>query len=238
MNEFNIITTYYNNKELLLMFIDGYLHHKKQFPFLKLIIVDDGSQEYPAADFLNKDEIPDCSLYRVTVDLGFNSHGCRNLAMQQSDKHWNLLLDSDIDLKNINLELLVNYYVGDNDVIDLWVNSLYINKKVFFSCKGYDEEFVNVHVGDKLFIQYLKDNFYYETWRGTYGGINVIHTRKGRKTIYTDEVKITTYDDLKRKLFHPYPTNLKQLQTIVKQRYNNLDFSTKQIITFPWEKVW
>ena len=60
--------------------------------FLKLIIVDDGSMIYPAVDFLVKDDIPDCSLYRVPVDLGFNSHGCRNLAMTVSDKHLNLLL--------------------------------------------------------------------------------------------------------------------------------------------------
>ena len=72
---------------------------------------------HPAHEFLDKEKLPDVSLYRVTEDLGFNSHGCRNLAMTVSDSYWNLLLDSDIHLKKINLDFLINYPIDKDDVI-------------------------------------------------------------------------------------------------------------------------
>ena len=33
--------------------------------------------------------------YRVKQDIGFNNHGCRNLAMLKSETHWNWLIDID-----------------------------------------------------------------------------------------------------------------------------------------------
>ena len=187
MNEFNIITTYYNNKDLLLKFLDGFNHHKKTFDFLKLYIIDDGSQQYPAESFLVQQE--DVHLYKVTKDLGFNSHGCRNLGMTVSDKDWNLLVDSDVDLKTLRLDRLASWPVDPDVVTDLSLNTLFVHKDTFFSCKGYDEEYVNQHCGDRTLIDYFKDNFIYETWNN-----QVNYNRGGRRIIFTD-VDITTYDD-------------------------------------------
>lgn len=238
MNEFNILTTYYNNKKLLLNFIDGYLHHKNTYPFLKLIIVDDGSMIHPAHEFLEKENLPDVSLYRVTEDLGFNSHGCRNLAMTVTDSYWNLLLDSDIHLKKINLDFLISYPVDNNDVIELNINSLFINKDAYFSCNGYDEELRNIHTGDTFFTDYLKKHYNFECWNGKFGRINLIHARAGRANIFTKDVNITTYDDAKGILYSPIIPNRKNLQNNIFDRYSKNNFTEKKILTFPWIKVW
>lgn len=236
MNEFNILTTYYNNKSLLLKFVDGYLHHKKQYPFLKLIIVDDGSMIYPAVDFLVKEDIPDCSLYRVPIDLGFNSHGCRNLAMTVSDKHLNLLLDSDVELKKYPLEYLVDTFIDEHSIIRIKCNSMLINKDQFFSCNGYDEEFINFHYGDRIFHKYLERKYIVKYWDRT--NKTIMHNRNSRENIFTNRVKITTYDDVQGILYSPIIENIGDIIKFVDKRYKSEDFSSKKILTFPWEKVW
>lgn len=236
MNEFNIITTYYNNKDLLLKFIDGFNYHKQTYGFLKLYIIDDGSQEYPAESFLVQQK--DIHLYKVTEDLGFNSHGCRNLGMTVSDKDWNLLVDSDVDLLSLKINLLVNWPVEQDDIIDLSINTLFIHKDAFFSCKGYDEEYVNRHCGDRVILDYFMKNFRYEVWnmRDT----NMQYNRFGRKVILTDDVDITTYDDVNMILHAPANKYIgyKELTDEIVKRYNEKTFANKKTLCFPWTKVW
>jgi glycosyltransferase involved in cell wall biosynthesis len=232
MNEFNIITTYYNNKDLLLKFLNGFNHHKQTYGFLKLYIIDDGSQEYPAESFLVQQK--DVHLYKVTKDLGFNSHGCRNLGMTVSDKDWNLLIDSDVDLGALRVDRLVNWPLDPDIVSDLSVNTLFIHKNTFFSCKGYDEEYVNQHCGDRTLIDYFKDNFIYEIWDN-----QVKYNRGGREILFTD-VDITTYDD-KNMVLHSSAAleeGRSKLTKMIVKRYKEKTFANKKILNFPWTKVW
>jgi glycosyltransferase involved in cell wall biosynthesis len=232
MNEFNIITTYYNNKDLLLKFLDGFNHHKQTYDFLKLYIIDDGSREHPAESFLVQQK--DVHLYKVTEDLGFNSHGCRNLGMTVSDKDWNLLIDSDADLGALRIDRLVNWPLDPDIVSDLSVNTLFIHKNTFFSCKGYDEEYVNQHCGDRTLIDYFKDNFIYEIWDN-----QVKYNRGGRAILFTD-VDITTYDD-KNMVLHSSAAleeGRSKLTKMIVKRYKEKTFANKKILNFPWTKVW
>jgi glycosyltransferase involved in cell wall biosynthesis len=235
MNEFNIITTYYNNKDLLLKFIDGFNHHKQTYDFLKLYIIDDGSQEYPAESFLVQQK--DVHLYKVTEDLGFNSHGCRNLGMTVSDKDWNLLIDSDFDLVSLNLTMIVEWPMEETDIVDLSINSLFIHKNAFWSCKGYDEEYVNQHCGDRTLLDYFKENFNYEQW--PINTTNAGYNRKGRKIVFTD-VDITTYDDKNLILYSPkhIQEGHAKLTAAIVRRYNEKTFANKKTLCFPWTKVW
>lgn len=237
MNEFNIITTYYNNKDLLLNFVDGFNYQKEKYKFLKLYIIDDGSKQYPAESFLKQQN--DIYLYKVIEDLGFNSHGCRNLGMTLSDKKWNLLIDSDINLKKLKIDTFYLLPLIEGDVIDLSVNCLFIDKETFFSCKGYDEEYVNYHIGDRALLDYLSDNFYFECWlKGNKS--NLIHSRSGRKIVVSDSVDITTYDDTNKLLYVPQKVhdNIKQIRSTVIERYKKKDFSQKKILNFEWTRVW
>lgn len=236
MNKFNIITTYYNNKKHLENFVKGFKHHKRDYPFLKLYIIDDGSKDYPAKTFIDQQD--DIELYEVTEDLGFNSHGCRNLGMTVSDKDWNLMLDSDINLKEVKLNILVSWMLDEKDVIDLSVNCLFVNKKTFFSCKGYDEELVNIHAGDRLLIEYFTKYFNFEPWDAR--RVNLTYNRNGRKLIISNNYNITTYDDKNGIYYGPYKTykNLADLKVMIRERHEKNDFTEKKILNFPWIKVW
>lgn len=111
------------------------------------------------------------------------------------------------------------------------INTVLITKAMFFSCNGYDEEFVNHHMGDRVFLKYLEDNF-------TKVDINSFEVRRpGRNVINTDQVDITTYDEVNRLLYQPINRKIGQLVELANFRYASKDFSTKKIINFPWELV-
>jgi len=82
-------TTYYNCPEHLNDFVEDNIDYVDH-----LIIVDDGSEPSKRAS-LYLDKHSKLSLYEVTKDVGFNSHGCRNLIMKECQTDWCMLLDID-----------------------------------------------------------------------------------------------------------------------------------------------
>lgn len=227
-----IITTYYNEPQLLRSFVKNYIKFKKVYDNLSIIIVDDGSSVFPADQEKYLAEVPDLSLYKVTKDLGFNSHGARNLAMDQSKTFWNLMIDIDQKLAPNTFEELFKLDFNDNQIYELTVNTLVINKDVFFSCNGYDEELVNAHCGDRLLHNYLKEHFNFIK----VPQIVPKFLRKSRKVEVLD-IPLTVYEN--KKLYHPTNTYLKSKKIIplIAERYKNNIFSTKKIINFDWVKV-
>jgi hypothetical protein len=155
--------------------------------------------------------------------------------MTVSDKDWNLLIDSDVNLLSLKIGMLVGWPVEQDDVIDLSLNSLFIHKDTFFSCKGYDEEYVNQHCGDRVFINYFKNNFAYEKWDGILN-----YNRGGRTVVFTKDVDITTYDDKNMVLYSSEALQSKhqEITCMIADRYNNKTFANKKTLCFPWTKVW
>ena len=112
-NKLTLIHTYYDEPELL----------KKQiarwnlFPTpIDVLIVDDASQKYPAYDILKDVSLKEgvrLSLYRVKEDIGFNSHGARNLAAKVAETEW--LFFTDID-HFVGITALT--HVGDREFIN------------------------------------------------------------------------------------------------------------------------
>jgi len=232
MNELTVITTYYNNKDLLENFIKNFLLICKDIPFLQLIIVDDGSMVYPAIDVVKKFDTDKISLYRIKDDIGFNSHGARNLGMTVSKTDWNLLTDSDVDPLVYNIENFVDMDIEWNDVYSFTTNSILIHKNAFFQSKGYDEEFTNLHYGDTYFLKYLKRNFKYIELKK-----QIKKLRLAWRVHYSRTHNITTYDEETRILYQPIlpreQLNLKE----VHRRYREGDFSSKKILNFEWEQL-
>lgn len=160
------ITTYYNEKE--------HLGHLKEMmerctdPRLKMIIVDDYSDESIEEEIRgwNDNRV---TLFRVTEDKGFNSHGARNLAMMQSTTEWNLLVD--IDYRVVGIECIldqiaheelepntphffqvIHTYDGETVPSRASINDFLVTKSLYWKAKGYDSEFIGFHYGDRTFI--------------------------------------------------------------------------------------
>ena len=235
MNEITIITTYYNNKSHLENFINRFIELRKEEPSFKLIVVDDGSMIYPAIDVFDQyDNLENISLYRITKDLGFNSHGARNLGMTVSTTEWNLLTDSDIDLPVYQIENFIYQKIDKDDVYSFTTNSILIHKETFFTCKGYDEDFVNIHYGDRFFINFLKKYFNFIKLKGN----NEIDKLRGEwKVKFSKSHSITTYDEKRNILYQPVIENAKEITDKVKERYSSFNFDKKKILNFEWKKI-
>lgn len=132
---------------------------------IKIIIVDDASNEAPAIAFMDTLAVPDnLSLYRMRYMVGYNMYGCRNLAMEKTETEWNLLCsmtsiiqpDDIIKIKN----MIVNSEVDPNAVYDfvecpLEKNIWLITKDNFWEAKGYDSEWVGCRGGQVTTIERL-----------------------------------------------------------------------------------
>ncbi|HEX6765955.1 MAG TPA: glycosyltransferase family A protein [Polyangiaceae bacterium] len=91
--EVTLILSYYENPRMLARQLETIASYDAETRhFLRLIVVDDGSPEHPAAI---EDCAVDFSLYRCLVDVPWNSDFCRNLAVSQASTEWVMLTDID-----------------------------------------------------------------------------------------------------------------------------------------------
>ncbi len=236
---FNIIHTYYNEKDFLKKQLEKYKQCSNYYN--KIIIVDDASRT-PAEPIIKNFNI-NIDVYRVIYDIGFNSHGCRNLGMDKTDTDWNLLIDIDWEIDIDTIKEINNFIKSgttDNQKVYTFsisnknkeaINVFLIHKDTFWAATGYDEELTNMHTGDDLFYESLKESgaiLSRTIWEAT-------PLRKGRKIIFSD-VDITIYDNEKMVLYQPgSKTDWDTMRNAVARR-NRLK-GPKPIITFSWEKI-
>lgn len=165
------ITTYYDDV--------GCLDHLQQLmagcsdPRLQMIIVDDFSDK-PIDNIVKSWNDPRVRLFRVTEDMGFNSHGARNLAMQQTNTEWNVLIDVDYKLVGVDILLqqlenneleediphffgVVHSFIGKTKIERASVNDFLVSKTLYWKAKGYDPEYIGFHAGDRRFITRLHE---------------------------------------------------------------------------------
>jgi predicted glycosyltransferase involved in capsule biosynthesis len=174
----------------------------------------------------------DFSLYKVTKDIGFNSHGCRNLGARLADTEWLLFLDIDYTLQPSELHRLQKEELDSNTWYEInarfkgrgntymALNQFIIPRKLFEDSGGYDESFVPFHYGDREFLeriakQYNKQNL---DW------VNLTCRRGGRKAVIDDDATIPVYDDEKM-IF--YTRNFDP---------DKIERSPSRV-NFPWKKV-
>jgi glycosyltransferase involved in cell wall biosynthesis len=224
-------TTYYNNPENILNFVEYHLEHVDE-----LIIVDDGSADiYHILNYVQPSE--KVKLYRVKKDYGFNSHGCRNLIMKESSNEFVILLDSDRKLEDpaYSIEQIKrktlkgnrlyrfvahSFNIGKN--VHESVNDYLISKTHFFSAGGYDEEWIGYRNGDRQFFEQLK--FFGD--EKLLHDINILLLRSA--SLRLDNKEIRSENDLTNPSKKDYD--------VVMQRMKKPD-PNKKIITFEWERL-
>ena len=214
---------------------------------IDIILVDDGSQAVPAKEVidyhqLNLDEeyTPNFRLFKVTRDLGFNSHGCRNLIAKYALTDWLAFFDIDHIMYPSDAARLKKQNF-DNDPEKIYRHSCYyewkqlvlpppghfntfvIHKDLYWKAGGYDESFTGHHWGDREFFERIEEA------GGKDGVTNIcIHcNREGRHGIVTDKVDKTVYIDDENFWTPLGPEEMKKLKGTKKQR---IDFPFIEVL--------
>jgi hypothetical protein len=212
---FTIGYTYYDEPELL----KEQMKLWERYPYqIEIILIDDGSQKYPAFEILKDYNRPDFQLWKVDEDLGFNSHGCRNLIANLSSSDNILFMDIDCHMSPENVAFLKTCKFNKKSIYKFAMysspsfsytsfpghpNVFIVNKETFWEAGGYDESFTGHHYGDREFMVRL--GMITETRQISSSlGINVV--RGGRKSIEDPTVDKTVYDNTHMIIKHPIKT--------------------------------
>lgn len=231
-NNITIIQTYYNERFYLETQIERWNNYNTP---VNIILIDDGSQIEPAENVLREHKLNDninFSLYKVTEDIGFNSHGCRNLGARLAQSNWLLFQDIDYTIQPGHLKRL------QNEILDLdsWyelnakfqgrgdtytaLNQFLIPRKLFLDSGGYDESFVPFHYGDRELLSQLEEEYQ----KNNLDWLILTCRRGGRKARVDDTITIPVYDDEKMLLYTPRF----QIESVV---------HTDTKLNFKWERV-
>lgn len=233
MNKLTLIQTYYNEPEDLQRCIDQWNQITSN---IEIILVDDGSTEYPAVDVVTKNKIRSnihFSLYRVTEDVGFNSHGCRNLAAKHAEGDWLLFVDIDHTIDPTHVDRLVNdsvlepyswyklqtFYKHPNKT-SLTLNQYVVDANLYWDAGGYNESYVRFHYGDREFLEQLNEL----SAEKSLDDFAIQCHRAGRKGIVDETLRAPVYDNEKMIFFTPKfdLSKIVQIETI---------------LNFEWEKL-
>jgi len=172
-----------------LRFTAGYTYYNEPYRLIELcriwerwpsgveiFLVDDGSPEWPAIDVINEELNlteygPTIQVWKVARDLGFNSHGCRNLIAKYATTDWIAFFDSDVLMYPPDVAALKRRKFNKGSVYTFQnyqrynqqfegkstghVNCFVVDKETFWEAGGYDESFTGYHYGDREFLKRL-----------------------------------------------------------------------------------
>jgi len=158
-NKITIAMPYYEAPEMLRVHLDYWCkypdHIAEQF---SVVIVDDGSPNFPAEEVLKESSLPKFSiqLFRVDKNIPWNHGGARNLSMDRAPEGWVLTMDIDLVLDAMAAERLVEmelspWKIYKPDRLDLingeWTpakrhpESFIMTRDMFWRVGGFDEDF-------------------------------------------------------------------------------------------------
>lgn len=197
--------TYYEEPDRLRHLCDIW----KSWPAnLDIFLVDDGSEVFPAIDIINElkleDYHPTLQLWKCTRNLGFNSHGCRNLIAKFAQTDVIQFMDIDMymhapDLARLKKMVWEEDYIAHHNCYRTFdqtlvpepghFNTFAIHKKLFWKAGGYDESFTGHHWGDREFIERI----YAQPHKKIKSRCSVVLDRKGKHGVVTDKVDKTVY---------------------------------------------
>lgn len=238
MNTVRMIYPYYENPKMLERQVYNWNRYAGELrDNIRIILIDDGSQKYPAYDIFKECKAPK-KLYRIKDDIPWNQHGARNLgarvACKPEEDFWLFMSDMDIlltaetayDLFSRELDPAHYYTMERAFVPDLsrrkyHCNTFLVKYSMFWTINGYDEDYCGTYGGDGPFLRqlgnlaprmHLDDVLLYGVERDVIADANTDLPRKEGE--YGDEYR-KRFDDKRRRG----------------------DERSKNVIRFAWEQV-
>ena len=178
-NEITITLPYYNQPEMLKKQLEIWADYSADVAErVKVIIVDDGSPDYPALDVLKFRALTSpfsISLYRIKENIPWNHGGARNLAMTEA-RRWCIVTDMDHAITDEDMRKLLSmnlertsYYMFNrkkvlaDDSTEIYArhgDSFLLTKDAYWKVGGYNEEFSGYWNGvSQLFRHNLRERF-------------------------------------------------------------------------------
>ena len=164
MQPITLIYTYYEDSTMLSIQLEAWRSYPCGY---RIIVVDDGSPTRPAHRCLGKPRLP-VEVYRVGVDIPWNSHGARNLGAQQCQSEWMLMADMDMVLTEVNARRLSRLHLDPGELYKFRTrtfgrrlrrphkNTFLCTRKAFLESGGYDEDYSGTYGGDGDLVRRLR----------------------------------------------------------------------------------
>lgn len=247
--ELSIIIPYYNQPEMLAKQIE-YWHEWPEE--VEIIVVDDGSQDYPALSVLEPvyDVFPQLSLYRVKEDIPWNQPGARNLGFKVAKAPWCINDDIDhvFDGENVRKALELTRDMGDEAKYFFQMNrvkpdgspinkmhpSLYlIRKETYWDIGGFNEDFSGHYGWDDFYFAWLLEHLGYEKvpkYEIKFFCFNGEEEAVGGETHSPGLDRDSSHNN---GLLNELKRGYQGLNTIDK----DLDYSNEDNIRFEWERI-
>lgn len=169
---------YLNPGQLALQFRNWIAWPGKYRQRLRVIIVDDGSPEGPAANVPRPYGLPEVQIYRVIEDRPWGQNGARNIGAHEAPEGWMLLTDMDHVLTGEHAARL--FRVMDRGKLDPGTvymldrieadtgqptlgrdyqpkphpNSFVLTREMFWRIGGYDERTCGIYGTDRVFREH------------------------------------------------------------------------------------
>lgn len=178
MPDLTLVMPYFENPSMLAIHYAGWLEWaEKRIRRMKLVLVDDGSENAPAAIVGRPAGIPEVEIYRVLENRPWHQHAARNLGAHVAPDGWLLMTDMDHVLSEASARALFKrinqgaldegtIYTLDRVEADTGLsttdgagnpkphpNSFVLTRELYWRIGGYDEDYCGVYGTDGLFKQ-------------------------------------------------------------------------------------
>lgn len=239
-----IVMPYYENPGMLQLQFEGWASWPaKRKRRLRVILVDDGSPHYPAAEVSRPEGLPALEIYRVGEDRPWHQHAARNLGAHVAAEGWLLLTDMDHVLTDAAARALFKRmdageldegtaYMLDRLEADTGLptlngagqpkphpNSFLMTRETFWRVGGYDERLTGFYGTDAYFRRRLFT-------RARQGHLDVPLVRYWR-----DLIPDASTNGLPRKEGRDSPERTRRLALAAAAPENILT------LDFPWERA-